>query len=239
MRILEMAVGLVALTVATACDAGPSARAESVNVPPASANRPALDTSLDRLIDTELVGGNLVYFEAISGPAKRVSEWGDRTHRDYDVAGCDVRVTAEGQTIRAITFTVTSQCNPEGFGMRFDGKTLEDAEAEIGGQYVGGCIRGCGNSVEPTYGLELLGYRANGNLNYRIEAQPTSDGEWDRVFAWGARMEDIHGEEHVLAMSFQCSDADKEGARAATKDLKITSVTVSNDFDMLTCTGSQ
>lgn len=233
MKILELAIVAVVLSVATTCVAG--SKAETTAAPTALGS----EGLLDRLIDTELVGGNLAFFEAISGPAKRVNEWGGRSHRDYEVAGCDVSVNAEGQTIRAITFTVTPQCNPEGFGMRFAGKTLEDAEAQIGGQYVGGCIRACGNSVEPTYGLELLGYQANGNLNYRIEAQPTTDAEWERVFAWGAQMEDTRGDEHVLAMSFQCDDADKEGARAATKNLRVSSVTVSDDFEMLTCNGLQ
>lgn len=242
MKAFQVSVVVFAMLGASACDA----REEPLKGPPAaaSASSAAVPTTsvegaaLDRLIDLELVGGNLAFFEAISGPAKRVGDWGEgQSRRDYEVEGCDISLTTEGQTISAITFSVTPQCNPGGFGMQFAGKTLGQAAAEFGGgRYVAGCLSMCGNAADPTYALEVPGYRANGFLNYSVEAMATTDAEWDRLHAWKDQMVASHGEDYVLSdMTYQCSDADAEGARAATQNLQIISVTVSRDDKLLVC----
>ena len=239
MKFLEVTVSAAALLVATACDAGPSSKTETRSSPTATGPAQAgSGAQLAQLIDIELVGGNLAFFEAISGPAKRVGGWGEgQSRREYEVESCDISITTEGQTINAITLTVTPQCNPDGFGMQFAGKTLGEAAAEFGsGRYVAGCLSMCGNATEPTHAFEVSGYRANGFLNYRVEAMATTDGEWDRLHAWKDQMVTSHGEDYVLAdMTYQCSEADAVGARAATQDLQIVSVTVSRDSSTLAC----
>lgn len=238
MKFLECAVAAAALLAATACDAGPYSKEKASALDAAASENAGPETPLDRLIDTELVGGNLAYFEAISGPAKRVGDWGEgKSRRDYEVEGCDISLTTEGQTISAITLTVSPRCNPGGFGMQYAGKTLGQAAAEFGsGRYVAGCLSMCGNAAEPTHAFEVSGYRANGFLNYSIEAMATTDAEWDRLHSWKDRMVANHGEDYVVMdMSYQCSDADAEGARAATQNLQIISVTVSRDHEILVC----
>lgn len=210
-----------------------------VNAPPqAQIPSDGSNTDIDRLIDTELVGGNLAYFEAISGPAKRVGDWGEgQSRREYEVKGCEISLITQGQTITAMTLTVTPQCNPGGFGMRFSGKTLGEAAAEFGGgRFVAGCLSMCGNAAEATHAFEVSGYRANAFLNYNIEAMATTDAEWDRLLSWKDRMVANHGEDYVVMdMSYQCSDSDAESARAATQNLEIISVTVSRDDKILVC----
>lgn len=235
MKFLEVAIASMALLAATGCDAGSSSSAAPVSGEPVRAGS---ETPLDRLIDLELVGGNLAFFESISGPAKQVGDWQPgEEYRNYEVSGCDIQLITQGQKISAITVFVTPQCNPDGFGMRYHGATLADAEAQLGGgRYVGGCISMCGNAADPTYGYEIPGYRANGNLSYRIEAAATTEADWDRLSGWAGQMRASRGDDYVASMTYQCDGEQDQAARSATKDLKVVSVTVAVDApNSLTC----
>lgn len=235
MKFLNVSASIAAALIASACEAQVSAPATAAATTSAAQGA---DSPLERVIDLELVGGNVEFFEAISGPAKRV--WDSREgqfYRSYEVNGCDVDTMTEGETIKSITLHVSQQCDPGGFGMQFAGKTLSEAEAELGGgRYVAGCISGCGNAADPTYGYEIAGYRANGFLNYSIQAMPESDADWDRLFAWKDQMVAERGEDFVvMEMGYQCDPAFAQGNRTATKDFRIVSVTVSSEPEGLTC----
>jgi hypothetical protein len=123
--------------------------------------------------------------------------------------------------------------------MQFAGKTLGEAEAEMGGgRWIGGCLSMCGNSVIPTYSYEISAHKLNGGLNYRIDAI-APDEESDELFGWADRMRESHGEDYVVGMAYQCDGAQDAEARAATRDMQIVSVTVSDDLQSLFCNGSE
>lgn len=232
MKIFEVTIATAATMLVTACDAGASSAASPAADGTVHAGSEA---RLDRLINPELLGASVAYFEAISGPAKRLDEWTEgQTYREYEVDGCEVEMIAAGQSVQTITYHVTEQCNPDGFGMRFAGKTLGDTAAD---RFLGGCFEACGRAGNDLVSAEYQGSMAEGALSYRFDAMVQTDAQSERMGAWLERMRAEHGDRYIWDMDFQCDDAQAQEAREATADLQIVSVTVSNVSDMLVCKG--
>lgn len=234
MRIPGFSVAVAALLVATACDAEPSQRwdGEAVGVA-AAVPQVGSNAILERLIDLELVGGNLAYFEAISGPPKTIED----IYRTYRPGDCYVTVEADGQTITSIGYAVSAECNPAGFGMRFYGHTLEDARVELGGgQYGTSCLDMCGNALDPTYGVFVPGYRTNGYRNFNIDGQPTEPEQYERIYVWRSGLIAKYGDGGTAeARGYRCNSTDAASNREALKDIPVTYVRVFRSAETNSC----
>lgn len=182
-----------------------------------------------QLVSTTLIGGNLPFFESISGPARQVIGDGHR----YEIDGCDVWVETEGATIKSITSEISGRCNPD-LGYQLNGRTLAQAASHFGnGRYSASCLRSCGNAVDPSYSLEIDGYHANNWISYRFEGMADSDGDYDRLFAWAAKMERERGEDYVIMGRYHCDNRYASEAASAIRDFRVTSVTITTEFRRL------
>jgi hypothetical protein len=188
-----------------------------------------LTSRKDRLLVASIIGGNITYFDSIAGPPTHI--YG--TSRHYSIDGCEVMIDVSAGAISRLTYNLSSQCNPSGFGHRFGGMTLSQAEALFSGaRYAPGCLTMCGNAADPTYDLVVAGSRSNGFVDYTFSSLAE---EYDALDAWRERMIAEHGEDYVINESYRCDPKEARSAREATKNFKIVTVTVSSDSNIHQC----
>lgn len=189
-------------------------------------------SKIDQLLDPTLLGGNLQFFEAISGPAKQIH--GEL--RLYELGSCLVSLTVSNQRILSISTSISRECNPGSLGHRLNGMTLSQAAAAFGqGTFDADCLRGCGNAFDPGYTLAIEGYRANGFTSYLFTAQSVSEADWRRIDAWETKMVAAEGEDYVIMGRYRCDDRYQPDAASAVSSLRIASVMITNELERPQC----
>jgi hypothetical protein len=130
------------------------------------------NTRLDRIMTREMIGVQRSYFEKFTGTAKYAN--GD--YRGYDLNGCEVWIKeSKDKSITSISLqNLSSKCTFDASNIFLNGPAHKLTFGDlVEGTYffsaMETCIDGCGNIRNPTYGVNVWGPGAIGELQFQGE----------------------------------------------------------------------
>jgi hypothetical protein len=187
-------------------------------------------SKLQQLFRRDMLGAQLQYLEATTGPARNIVG-NDRT---YIVDGCEVTVHAEERTIKSIGIPhISSKCNVSlgefGLDAMTDKITFGMVEAiGISGetQYSADCISLCGNAFDPFVYSHVTTPHVNGFVEFRPGADIEKEPMLSATFKWSDAMKAAKGEDYVIQTQFNCDRAFNAMASRLFRKMKIDSIEV-------------
>ncbi len=186
-------------------------------------------SKLQSVFRPETIGGFLPHLEALAGPPVQVL--GDT--RFYEIDGCKVDVTANGNTIAKVTLMeVSRKCS---FDLSAFGETnlpamdklrFGDLERKIGRPlYFASCLKSCGNAVDPSVYAYYFGPHSRNFIEILAEAPLVTNESIQASMRWEEAMKG-EGEEYVSENRFNCDQKYNRQAAIAFGRVSVTRLTV-------------
>jgi Short C-terminal domain len=191
---------------------------------------PVQVSKLQQLFRRDMLGAQLQYLEASTGPARNV-EGNDRT---YLVDGCEVAVHAEGRSIKSIGLRhISPKCNVSlrafGLDAMTDKITFGMVEAVgISGetQYSADCVSYCGNAFDPFVYAHVSTPHVNDFIEFRPGANIEVEPMLSATLKWSDVMKSTKGEDYVAQTQFNCDRTFNAMASRLFHNIKIDSIEV-------------
>ncbi len=188
-------------------------------------------SKLQQLFRRDILGAQLPYLEASTGPARNVVG-SDRT---YLVEGCEINVHADGKTISSIGLArISPKCNVSLKDFGFDGPMTDHITfgmlERIGfaTQYSADCLDSCGNAFDPFAYALVQTPHVNGFVEFRAGANTEIEPMLTATMKWADLMRGAKGEDYVTQTRFNCDQAFNPAASRLFANMKINSIEVGN-----------
>lgn len=146
-------------------------------------------SSLSFAISRKAIGLNPEYLEERLGTPREKS----KLSLVFDVGGCEVHYSTDGESINGIQVDVTGSCNPIIDGRRINQRTNfgQLMRRDKSGKFVATCLAGCGNAADPSI---QYSYRANHSNQFIEVTYSTSYDQAARALeAWDKSLRESLG----------------------------------------------
>lgn len=189
----------------------------------------------------EMIGADLPYFENLTGPARNTID----NKKIYKVNNCIVEATIVKNTIQSLKLNLSNRCtfdlNKFIYGNR--GKlpppqklTFGKFDSIVGeGNFYAGCLRGCGNAVDPSIYEHWKGAMAQQQIEVLLETTQMDDPILDAANLWEDKMISQESEEWVTQEKYNCTTKYDSLAHKLFRNARISAITVGYDLIKFSC----
>lgn len=198
-------------------------------------NAQAASDKVQQLIEYDMIGSDLRYFESIAGVARKSYDW---TY-NYVVDGCRIQVTApQAHTINKIRIELTEQCQPDFSDALASFAPDTKQPLTIGNfansfgdlSFTADCLSGCGNAADPYIYAYWQGPRAFELREVMLEVVQVATPALEAADKWQALMEQHEGEDWVMDTQFNCNHKYDTQAQQFFNPVQVTAVTIGYDL---------
>ncbi|MDA3046193.1 hypothetical protein OFO10_03395 [Campylobacter sp. VBCF_06 NA8] len=199
-------------------------------------NKMSKDEILAKIFTRDIIGSTVAYLEQFTGIPKQVSDYNNKSRREYHIENCIITVYSDQNNIRSLELEVSDECTFDISKMiYFDSKyyahqltydKIYDVLGEYSVKFTSDCLYGCGNAAVPLSYLEYTGPHAD---NW-IEARFSTNSEFDGSSCWANYMEEREGVDYLINYEFSKDKKYDKIAYECFKGNKIDTIRIGYDI---------
>ena len=210
-------------------------------------NMPSSKTSqvaskLTEIFDPQMLDVDLVFFEHITGPARKTI--GNKKH--YIIDNCYVTADVKDGSIQSLHLDLWSECTfdlnkylahysgafPPVHRMTFGEFSL----ITNGGDFFADCLIGCANMADPiVYEFWKGSHSDNNYLSVMLDVTLSNSDAIDAAGKWEDVMKKTHGEKWIENKLFNCTNEFNSYALDSFRDIVITGITIGYGIEPPLC----
>lgn len=210
-----------------------------INPPPQ--NNDGQKFNIDQILKSNSIGDSIDHLEKMTGPAKsKIKGAMGLMRREYNVDGCKLYIgTTDDGTIESINIPVSNKCSfnwrsmsppnnfdlPQPNNLKF-GDVMRDRDWSVSAD----CLKGCGNSHDPSTYLRFGGSHADNFLVTVLEAVNDNLINISASSELAQKISNKKGDDFVIMGKYKCDFDLNSAAIGSIEKMKVNSITIRPEY---------